>query len=179
MHTTGVLKKNGSERESNRPQVELLEYGDYECPYCRKAFEVVKELQEEFGESMSFSFKNFPLVDLHPHALLAAEAAECAGAQGKFDLMHDELYENQQNLSGELVEEIATNIGLNQKQFSHDLTNHVYRKKVEADLNQGIAEGVEHTPTFFINGRLFDEQWTLETLRAGLRAELKKEKNNE
>jgi protein-disulfide isomerase len=155
--------------------VSLTEYGDYECPHCGRAFPVIKKIQKEFGARLDFNFKNFPLVEMHPHALMAAEAAEAARAQGKFDEMHDALFENQENLSPALIARLAEKIGLDLEKFSQDWSSHKYVPRIQKDLDEGLARGVQGTPAFFINGRFFDEQWTFESLSAALRAELKPE----
>jgi protein-disulfide isomerase len=138
---------------SHHATVTLVEYGDYECSYCRQAyFFVVKQLQNQIGEKLRLVFRNFPLSSLHPHAQDAAEAAEAANTQGKFWPMHDLLYENQQSLGGEDLVRYAKMLGLDADRFTTELRTHVHAAKVQEDFVSGIRAGVNGTPTFFING---------------------------
>ena len=130
----------------------LVEYGDYECPHCRHARQVVKELRRKFGESLGFVFRNFPLTIVHPHAELAAEAAEASGAQGKFWEMHDQLFENQEALEFDNLIDYADAIGLDPILFLRDIQEHRYANRVRDDVMSGARSGVNGTPTFFING---------------------------
>jgi protein-disulfide isomerase len=134
----------------------LVEYADYECPYCGDAHVVVKRLQDELGPRLRFVFRNFPLTQVHPHAQLAAEAAEAAGAQNRFWEMHERLYENQAALSPELIGAVAHGLGLDMERFEKDLASGQFRERVERDFMGGIRSGVPGTPTFFINGERHD-----------------------
>ena len=138
--------------------VTLVEYGDYECPYCGKAYPIVKEIQKRMGKRLRFVFRNFPLNTLHEHAGVAAQAAEAAAAQGKFWEMHDILYENQNDLDD--VQQYAIKVGLEIYQFEADLSGEKYAKRVRDDFRGGIRSGVNGTPTFFINGMRFEGEWT-------------------
>jgi protein-disulfide isomerase len=146
----------------------LVEYGDYECPYCGAAFPIVKQLQKQMGEAMLFAFRSFPLATVHPHAPQAAEAAEAAGAQGQFWEMHDMLYQNQRNLEDEDLLAYAETLGLDVEAFERDLTEHTYGGRVREDFHSGARSGVNGTPTFFINGIRHDGTYDLESLLAGL-----------
>ncbi len=126
--------------------VTLVEYGDYECPYCGMAYPIVKRAQLDLGNRLRFVFRNFPLAESHPHARLAAEAAEAAGAQGKFWEMHDMLYEHQDALEAEDLTGYAKSLGLDVPKFAHDLE----------------ASGVNGTPTFFVNGNRYEGSWANE-----------------
>ena len=137
----------------------LVEYGDYECPYCGRAYPIVKKAQRKLGNNLRFVFRNFPLVESHPHAQLAAEAAEAAGGQGKLWEMHDMLFENQKSLELEDLIRYATTIGLDTVQFARDLQNGTYAKRVRDDFRNGVRSGVNGTPTFFVNGQRYDESW--------------------
>ena len=148
----------------------LLEYGDYECPYCGAAYPVVKELQKRMKGKMSFAFRNFPLANAHPHAELAAEAAEAAAAQGKFWEMHDALYENQAALEPENLEQYAAAVGLDLRRFTKEMNEHVYTSKVKDDFRSGVRSGVNGTPTFFINGHRHDGPFEFEYLVAAIEA---------
>ena len=133
-------------------RVTLVEYGDYECPDCLNAFPIVKRLIDHFGPRLRFVFRNFPLSNVHPHASVAAQAAEAAAAQGKFWEMHDLLYENQKDLADIEMERLALRLGLEPYRFNADLAGERFEKRVAADYASGVASGVTGTPTFFING---------------------------
>jgi protein-disulfide isomerase len=130
----------------------LVEYGDYECPYCGDAYPVVKAVQKRLGERLCFAFRNFPLANSHPHAEHAAEAAEAAGAQGRFWEMHDILYENQEALDDESLAEYAATLDLDGRRLVGDVLAGAYRERVRDDFKSGVRGGVNGTPTFFING---------------------------
>ena len=144
--------------------ITLLEYGDYECPYCGQAFTIVKLVQNLLGNKLRFVFRNFPLTQIHPHAQHAAEAAECAGAQNKFWEMHDILYENQQALEDENLLEYAKVLELDISRFQDDFYNHTFALRVREDFLSGIRSGVNGTPTFYINGMRYNDSWDQETL---------------
>jgi len=148
--------------------VTLLEYGDYECPYCGQAYYVVKELEQRAGNLMKLVFRNFPLTTVHPHAERAAEAAEAAGAQGKFWEMHDLLYENQQALEDEDLMKYAAWAGLDINRFVRDLREGRYLNRLREDFLSGTRSGVNGTPTFFINGFRHDGSWDLTTLMTAI-----------
>ena len=132
--------------------VTLVEYGDYECPYCGKAFPVVNELRRRFGDRLRFVFRNFPLNTIHEHAGVAAQAAEAAAAQGNFWEMHDLLYENQDKLADIDLRSYALKVGLELYRFDADLSSEKYAARVREDFRGGVRSGVNGTPTFFING---------------------------
>ena len=148
--------------------VTLVEYGDYECPYCGEAYPVVKALQERLGDQMCFVFRNFPLTQVHPHAEEAAEAAEAAGAQGKFWQMHDLLYENQDALEPEDLVQYARALKLDLPRFVLEMREHVYVERVREDFRSGVRSGVNGTPTFFINGARHDGPFDLGSLLAAI-----------
>ena len=151
--------------------VTLVEYGDFECPHCADAHEIVREAQARLGGRFRFVFRHFPLTQVHPHAAAAAEAAEAAAAQGKFWEMHDTLFENQENLSDSALLGYAADIGLDEEQFADDLENETYREKIEADFLSGAESGVNGTPTFFINGVRYDGNWRSEDFFEALQGE--------
>jgi len=142
----------------------LVEYGDFECPYCGQAYPIVKTVQRHFGDQLRFVFREFPLTQAHPHAEKAAEAAEAAGAQGAFWGMHDLLYENQAALGPDLYLACARQLGLDVDRFSRELAEGVYAERVREDFLSGVRSGVNGTPTFFINGRRHDEPWDAPSL---------------
>jgi protein-disulfide isomerase len=146
----------------------LVEYGDYECPYCGAAYPVVKQVQHRLENRLRFVFRNFPLTQVHPHAQSAAEAAEAAGAQGAFWEMHDTLYENQDALDDLGLVQYAATIGLDVSKFELDLTAHTYTGRVREDFQSGVHSGVNGTPTFFINGRRHDGSYDFGSLLTAL-----------
>ena len=139
--------------------IELVEYGDYECPYCGRAFPIVKDIKQQLGGELRFVFRNFPLSRIHPHAFLAAVATEAAGLQGKFWQMHDIIFENQRMLSEERIIHFAEVLGLDTERFKKDLQQRSLMDKVEQDFESGIRSGVARTPTFFINGIKYEGEW--------------------
>lgn len=145
-----------SERDHIRGPVDapivLLEYGDYECPFCGAAHPVVQELRRLMGNRMSVVYRHFPLTNVHPHAEPAAEAAEAAGAQGRFWAMHDMLYEHQDALDAEDLLAYAQAIGLDVPRFVRELADGTHRPRVREDFMSGVRSGVNGTPTFYVNG---------------------------
>ena len=152
----------------------LVEYGDYECPHCGRAYPIVKEVQRRLGPKLRFVFRNFPLAEAHPHAQHAAEAAEAAGAQERFWEMHDTLFEHQRSLDDRHLLQYAQVLGLDQQRFQQDLTSHAYAGRVREDFRSGVKSGVNGTPTFFINGVRHDDAWDIETLMDALMAKQQK-----
>jgi protein-disulfide isomerase len=148
--------------------VTLVEYGDYECPYCGAAYPIVKEVQARMGDRLRFVFRNFPITTSHPHAEQAAEAAEAAAAQGSFWDMHDALYENQKRLGDEDLRAYAEELGLDVERFAGELGEHVHEARVHEDFLSGVRSGVNGTPTFYINGARHDDSYELETLLAAV-----------
>jgi len=144
--------------------VALVEYGDFECPYCGEAYPIVKEVQERMGEQLLFAFRNFPITTSHPHAESAAEAAEAAATQGRYWEMHDHLYENQHHLSADDLRGYAEALRLDTALFDKELEEHVHADRVHEDFMSGVRSGVNGTPTFFINGWRHDDSYELETL---------------
>ena len=132
--------------------VTLIEYGDYECPYCGRAFPLIKRLLKERSDKLHFVFRNFPLRMTHLHAYMSAVAAEAAGKQDKFWEMHDLIFENQRRLSTNFLSSLAEKIGLDLTQFDKDSKSEEIRNKIQMDFESGIRSGVNRTPTFFING---------------------------
>ena len=148
--------------------VTLVEYGDYECPYCGKAFPVVKEVRRRLGDRLRFVFRNFPINTIHEHAGVAAQAAEAAAAQGKFWEMHDLLYEHQHDLADADLHQYALKVGLEIYRFESDLSSERFSRRVREDFRGGIRSGVNATPTFFINGVRYDGEQTVEAMLAAL-----------
>ena len=150
--------------------VTVVEYGDYECPYCGEAYPIVKEIQRRLGDRLRFVFRNFPLTQSHPHAEHAAEAAEAAAGQEKFWEMHDYLFEHQRALDDAHLVHYAVALHLDQEKFEREMTEHVYANRVREDFLSGVRSGVNGTPTFFINGVRHDDSYALETLLAAIEA---------
>jgi protein-disulfide isomerase len=148
----------------------LVEYGDYECPYCGAAYPIVKEVERILGDELRSVFRNFPLGDMHPHAVGAAEAAESAAAQGRFWEMHDRLYEHQDRETTDDLIEHARVLGLDVERFKSDLQEHTYEPRIQEDFLSGVRSGVNGTPTFFINGVRHNGGYDLDSLLAALRA---------
>ncbi|OJU97461.1 hypothetical protein BGO18_04490 [Candidatus Saccharibacteria bacterium 47-87] len=143
----------------------FIEYGDYQCPSCGGAYTNVKSILEEYGNDITFIFRNFPLTTVHPNARAAAAAAEAAGLQGKFWEMHDKLYEGQsdwENLDGtkrtNMFKTYATSLGLDVSKFESDLSAKQVTQKINFDLAVGKAVDVNATPTFFLNGEKLDDK---------------------
>jgi protein-disulfide isomerase len=134
----------------------LLEYGDYECPFCGEAYAIVKEIQRRLGDDLLFAFRNFPLTNIHPHSEHAAEAAEAAGAQGTFWGMHDILFENQTALDDEDLAAYAAELGLDETRLTREVTSTAYARRIREDFRDGVRAGVNGTPTLFINGERYD-----------------------
>jgi protein-disulfide isomerase len=148
--------------------VTLVEYGDFDCPHCGRAHPTVQEVLRRMGAAVRFVYRNFPLSQAHPHALVAAEAAEAAAAQGKFWPMHDRLFEHQDALEVDDLIGHARALGLDTARFAEDLDTHAHLEKVQADFRSGVRSGVNGTPTFFIDGARFDGSWDADTLAAAL-----------
>ena len=144
--------------------IKLLEYGDYECPFCADAQLIVKEIQQRLGDDLLFAFRNFPLTNIHPHAEHAAETAEAAGAQGNFWGMHDILFENQAALDDEDLETYAAGLDLDETRLIREVASSVYAPRIRDDFKSGVRGGVNGTPTFFINGERYDGKVDLEHL---------------
>ncbi|MDB4960641.1 MAG: Na+/H+ antiporter NhaA [Myxococcales bacterium] len=150
-------------------RVSLVEYGDFECPYCGRAYFEVHQVLRRMRGQVQFVFRHFPLSDMHPHALLAAEAAEAAGAQGKFWEMYSLLFENQRYLEYRDLLGYARDLELDMREFRAALEDHRFLPRVREDFASGVRSGVNGTPCFFINGQRHDAPWDADTLMAALR----------
>ena len=154
-------------------QVTLVEYGDYQCPYCGEAYYIIKDVQRQMAENMRFVFRNFPLTTIHPYAEPAAEAAEAAGAQGKFWEVHDYLYEHQSELGPEQLIVAGATLGLHTRRYTEELIRHVYAERIREDILSGVLSGITGTPTFFINGVRHDGSYDFDRLVGATNAHLK------
>jgi protein-disulfide isomerase len=148
--------------------VTLVEYGDYECPFCGNAYPVVKKLQKHFDKQLRFVFRNFPLSQVHPYAEAAAETAEFAAANGHFWQMHDLIYENQSRLGIPLLLELTEQIGLSVRELELAIEKKTFKPKVQKDFLGGLRSGVNGTPTFFINEHRYNGAFDFESLAAGI-----------
>ena len=148
----------------------LVEYGDYECPYCGLAHPIVEEVRRRLGRQLRFAFRHFPLAEIHPHAQPAAEAAEAAGAQGRFWEMHDLLYKNQQALDDADLLRYADALELDLTRFVSELADRTWETRVREDFMSGVRSGVNGTPTFFLNGVRHDGAWDADSLIEALMA---------
>jgi protein-disulfide isomerase len=152
--------------------VTLVEYGDYECPHCGRAYGIIKKIQETLGDQMRFVFRNFPLRQLHPHAEIAALAAEAAGSQGKFWEMHDMLYENRTALDSESLASYAAKLGLDTKRFIEEINQKKHADRIIEDRRSGLRSGVNGTPTFYINDIRYDGSLDFEPLLNAIQTEI-------
>jgi protein-disulfide isomerase len=149
--------------------VTLVEYGDFECPYCGQAEPVVRELLAGFGD-LRYVWRHLPLSDVHPHAQMAAEAAEAAGAQGKFWEMHDLLFAHQDALTAKDLVRYAGELGLDVDRFRTEVHQHVWAARVAEDVDSADLSGVSGTPTFFVNGQRHQGAYDIATLTAAVKA---------
>ena len=140
--------------------ITLVEYGDYECPFCGMAHGMMARVLEQFESRLKFIFRNFPLTEIHPHAEMAAEAAEFAAAHNCFWQMHDLIYENQRNLSVPLLLSLGESLELPIADLELAIVKKTYDSKIRADFMSGVHSGVNGTPTFFINGERFNGPYT-------------------
>lgn len=146
----------------------ILEYGDFECPYCGMAHPVLQALIADNPDLIRLVYRHFPITNIHPHALMAAEAAEAAGAQGKFWEMHDLLFTHQDRLDYEDLLEYAEAIGLDISRFDREMRANHYREEVKRDFRRGIQDGVNGTPTLFINRLRYDGPRDYDSMMAAI-----------
>ena len=152
----------------------LVEYGDYECPFSRAAYRSVQQMERRFGEGLCFVFRQFPLREIHPHAQLAAEAAEAAVAGDRFWEMHDVLFHRQRALEPEDLRAYAQQVGVDVKEFDAALRDGRHRERIDEDVASGLASGARGTPTLFIDGLLYRGSYMpadLENALRGLRVD--------
>jgi Na+:H+ antiporter, NhaA family len=153
-----------------RAELELVEYGDFQCPYCAAAYPILRRIRDQLAGRLIFAFRHFPLRDIHPDAERAAEAAEGAAAQGAFWEMHDRMYESGGGLSREDLIRYATELGLDSERVAAQLDSSAYAARVQRDVDSGIASGVTGTPGFFIGGRRYTGSFDASSLIAALEA---------
>lgn len=167
MLKTPVTSADHIQGNENAP-LTLVEYGDYECPYCGMAYPIVKQIQKHFGTRLRFVFRNFPLIESHPHAGMAAATAEFAATQNKFWQMHDLLYENQENLDLPNLLSYANSLDLSEIDLQTALENNTFADRIQNDFMSGVRSGVNGTPTFYINGNRHNGSFDYEDLLSAL-----------
>lgn len=138
--------------EIGRP-LELVMFGDFQCPYCLGAQSVLRRVRDRLGDRLVFAFRHLPIPERHPLAPLAAEASEAAAAQGRFWEYHDALFAAQPKLSPETVLEVAREVGLDAERMAAEIDSGAHRERIERDIASAEASGATGTPTFFVNGR--------------------------
>ena len=143
--------------------VALVEYGDYQCPTCSEAHQLIKAIQQQLND-LCFVFRHFPQPQIHPYAQRAAEAAASAAAQGQFWQMHDVLFTHQQELGNDHLVEYANNLGLDIPQFPQDISSQVHIDRINQDIQSGLRNGVTAAPALFINGIRYTSRWNSEEL---------------
>jgi protein-disulfide isomerase len=164
--TTAVKGKAGA-------KVKVVEFADFQCPYCSKAADIVKELSAKYGDRVEFQYRHFPLRQMHPQAQRASEIAQCANEQGKFWPVHDSLYANQSGLEEENAKKLAAAAGVDEAKLTECLAAGRGAAQVDEDVAKGELAGVEGTPSFFINGRSFTGNPTVAGLASAIEEELK------
>jgi|SRR5215831_7663278 len=148
--------------------VTLIEYGDYECPYCAQAYIIIKEVQERLGSKLRFVFRNFPVTNIRPHAYKAALAAEAASAQGMFWEMYDYLFKHGEAATDDSLRRSAAKLGLDISKFDREFLDGSYSSHIDEDIQSANSSGVKGTPTFFINGDRYDDAWDQDSLLSAL-----------
>lgn len=152
--------------------VTVVEYGDFECPNCKQAAPAVKLLLQRHAGRVRLVFRHFPLEEVHPHALLAAETAESAGAQGRFWQMHDLLFENQRHLKRQQLHAYAEQVQLDMPRYTAEMDDEIWLQRIREHQKNGHDSGVRSTPAFFINGRIHDVSFGMQSLFDGVDAVL-------
>jgi protein-disulfide isomerase len=148
-----VAAADGAVQGPANAPIELIEFSDFQCPYCLRAHPIVKQVLSTYGDKIRFVYRNYPLPN-HPNARPAAEAAQCAAEQGKFWAYHDRLFDNQDKLSNDDLKRTAAELGVDTGKFNACFDSHKYQARIEADVRAGNEAGVSGTPAFFINGRM-------------------------
>jgi protein-disulfide isomerase len=156
--------------------VTILEYGDFECPYCGMAHPVLQSLVAENQETIRLIYRHFPITNIHPHAFPAAEAAEAAGAQGRFWEMHDMLFTHQDQLEDDDLVAYAAALDLNVERFDQEMRGHRHRYEVQRDFRRGIQDGANGTPTLFINRLRYDRPRDYDSMMLAITAILEAER---
>jgi protein-disulfide isomerase len=150
--------------------VTLVEYGDYECPFCGQAAPIIQNVRKHFGLRLRFVYRNFPLSEIHPHATPAALTAEAAALHGKFWEMHDLLFRHQDRITDADLAKYVAELGIEPEVFVQDVQSEAIGQRVQEDFMSGVRSGVNGTPTFFLNGSRFDGSWYYADLVAAIDA---------
>jgi protein-disulfide isomerase len=153
-----------------RAELELVMYGDFQCPYCTAAYPIVRRIRDKLAGRLLFGFRHFPLRDIHPDAERAAEAAEAAAAEGAFWEMHDRMYESKGALSREDLIGYTAELGLDSDRVAAELDSSAHAPRVQRDVDSGLASGVTGTPSFVTGGRLHTGSFDAASLTAALEA---------
>ncbi|MFH1284941.1 MAG: thioredoxin domain-containing protein [Candidatus Peregrinibacteria bacterium] len=181
--SSGIPPVSDSDWVKGNPDasVIIIEYSDFECPACRSFYRIMEQIVSEFGNHILFVYRHFPLVQIHPNARLSAEAAEAAGRQGKFWEMYSMIFENQQrwadlplDQSKNMFASYATSLGLDVTQFVKDIDSGEVKSRVQGELDDALSAGLDHTPTFILNGVIINNPRTLEDFRTLIRQEIEK-----
>jgi protein-disulfide isomerase len=170
-----VAAANGPARGPANAPVEIIEFSDFQCPYCLRAHPIVQEVLSTYGNRIRFVYRHFPLPN-HPNARPAAEASQCAAEQGKFWEYHDRLFANQGRLSDDDLKKTAADLGLDSGRFASCFASHKYKAQVDADLRAGTEAGVSGTPSFFINGRMLTGAQPFDAFKRAIDEELERKK---
>ncbi len=172
LETLQVLSTDRVKGPETAP-VTIIEFSDFQCPYCKIASEAMKQALAAYPDKVRFIYREFPLTQIHANAQAAAEAAECAGDQNKFWEMHDLLFANQDKLDAASISKYAVQLKLNKANFDSCVSTGKYKAKITADIATGTNFGVSGTPAFFINGQLMSSEPTVDNLKAAIDAILK------
>jgi protein-disulfide isomerase len=156
-------------------RITIIEYADFECPTCKVAAPTIKMLLDQFPNQIRFAYRHFPLEDAHPHALLAAQASESAAAQGKFWLMHDLLFRNQEHLKDKDLHRYAGALDLDLARYTAEMDDHIYLQKVREHIDSGRRSHIRATPTFFINGVVQDISFGMQSLHSAVEAVMRRD----
>lgn len=168
-----TVTSNDHIKGSDSATITLIEYADFECPFCARAHQSLSSLLPKYGDDIRLVYRHFPLINMHPDAKPAAEAAEAAAAQGKFWDMHDALFDGQEDLSDEAIGAMADDIGLDGDKFQDAWQSGAGTQRIQSDMAAAKAAGIHRTPTFFINGVQFDGDSDEASLDDAIRAALK------
>ena len=155
---------------SEHARVTIVEYGDFECPSCKVAATTPKLLLERYPNRIRFIFRHFPVIDAHPHALMAAEASEAAAAQGRFWPMYDLLFQNQAHLKDKDLYRLAAGLGLDMARYTAEMDDHIYLQKVREHIEGARRSHIRATPTFFIDGIVQDISFGMKALHDAVAA---------
>ena len=161
-------------RGNKNAPVTIVEYSDYQCPYCSRHHATLKKIMESYPNLVKWEYKHFPLDSMHPYARITAEGAECAGDQGKFWAYSDLLYENQKSIKNEIIPQLAEQLGLDMDEFTSCISSGKYKEKIANDLTEGQKRGVKGTPGNFVNGIELKGAVPFEQVKAAIDKELNK-----